>query len=266
MNTPSIERAPSRRVALITGAAQRLGRATALHLAQKGWDVAIHCASSLETAEATAAECAALAPQGRFDVFVANLKDAAAVKRCFANVEQHFERVDAVINNASRFELDSAMDVDAESFDAHLRINALAPILFAQALAQHLGQREARGVVINLLDQKLYNLNPDFFSYTLSKAALECGNTLMAQAFAPHLRVVGVAPGLTMKSHMMSDEDFAVLHQQAPLGQSSKPQDIVDAIDFALNNPAITGTTLVVDGGQHLAAMSRDFSLMTTAF
>ena len=262
MNTP----APSgpRRVALVTGAAHRLGRATALHLAAHGWDVAIHCASSLEAAEHTAADCAKLAPEGRFDVFVAKLNDAAAVQRCFASVTQHFERVDAVINNASRFELDTALDIGAESFDAHLRTNTLAPVLLAQALAQHLKMREAKGVVINLLDQKLHNLNPDFFSYTLSKAALECANTMLAQALAPHVRVVGVAPGLTLKSHMMSDQDFATLHQQAPLGQSSRPEDIVSAIDFALNNPAITGTTLVVDGGQHLAALSRDFSLMTS--
>jgi NAD(P)-dependent dehydrogenase (short-subunit alcohol dehydrogenase family) len=252
----------ARRVALITGAAQRLGRATALHLAGQGWDVAIHCARSLEAAEQTAAECGALAPQGRFDVFVANLSDAAAVQRCFANVEQHFERVDAVINNASRFVLDSATEVKPEDFDAHLRTNTLAPVLLAQALARHITMRESRGVVINLLDQKLYNLNPDFFSYTLSKAALECANTMLAQALAPWVRVVGVAPGLTLKSDLMSDEDFAALHRLAPLGQSSRPEDIVSAIDFALNNPAITGTTLVVDGGQHLDAQARDFSLM----
>lgn len=262
MTTPQTDNTRDRPVVLITGAAHRLGRETALHLAARGWDVAIHCATSLAAAQQTATDCTVLAPQGRFAVFAADLNDAAAVRDCFERVVQTFAQVDAVVNNASRFVLDSAQDVSAQSFDAHLRANTLAPVLLAQSLAQHLRARGAHGVVINLLDQKLYNLNPDFFSYTVSKAALECANTLMAQALAPQLRVVGVAPGLTLKSAMMSDADFKRLHGLSPLGQSSRPQDVVEAIEFALTNRALTGTTLLVDGGQHLQAQLRDFSLM----
>ena len=107
-------------------------------------------------------------------------------------------------------------------------------------------------MVVNLLDQKLWNPNPDFLSYTLSKAALEAANTVLAIALAPQLRVVGVAPGLTLTSHLLSDEKFEELHRLSPLGRSSTPQDVAAAVKFALENSSITGTTLLVDGGQHL--------------
>src|SRR5690606_12687521 len=118
------------------------------------------------------------------------------------------------------------------------------------------------GVVVNLLDQKLWNYNPDFFSYTLSKAALESATTMLAQALAPALRVVGVAPGLTLISHLQTPEQFERSHKLSPLGQSSTPEDIAGAVLFAAQNAAITGTTLLVDGGQHLMAFDRGFSMM----
>jgi NAD(P)-dependent dehydrogenase (short-subunit alcohol dehydrogenase family) len=129
-------------------------------------------------------------------------------------------------------------------------------------LAQHLQARGAQGVAVNLLDQKLWNPNPDFFSYTLSKAALREATTMLAQALAPSLRVVGVAPGLTLTSPTMSQEKFEQLHKLAPLGHSSTPEDVAAAVRFALENGSITGTTLLVDGGQHLMKFDRDFSLM----
>ena len=113
-----------------------------------------------------------------------------------------------------------------------------------------------------MLDQKLWNPNPDFLSYTLSKAALEAANTLLAQALAPQVRVVGVAPGLTLTSHMLDDDKFQQLHKLSPLGRSSSAQDVVSTVVFAMQNRAITGTTLLVDGGQHLMKFERDFSLM----
>jgi NAD(P)-dependent dehydrogenase (short-subunit alcohol dehydrogenase family) len=123
-------------------------------------------------------------------------------------------------------------------------------------------ERHATGVVVNMLDQKLWNFNPDFFSYTLSKAALEAATTMLAQALAPQLRVVGVAPGLTLTSHMLSDEQFQALHQLSPLGHSSTVDDVVATVLFALTNSSLTGTSLLVDGGQHLMKFERDFSLM----
>jgi NAD(P)-dependent dehydrogenase (short-subunit alcohol dehydrogenase family) len=135
----------------------------------------------------------------------------------------------------------------------------------AQALHQHCqarGVQAAEAVVINMLDQKLWNPNPDFLSYTLSKAALEAANTLLAQALAPLVRLVGVAPGLTLTSHMLDDDQFQKLHTLSPLGRSSTVEDVVSSVVFAVHNRAMTGTTLLVDGGQHLMKFERDFSLM----
>jgi len=117
-------------------------------------------------------------------------------------------------------------------------------------------------VVVNLLDQKLWNPNPDFLSYTLSKAALAEATTLLAQALAPRVRVVGVAPGITLLSERQSDEGFALAHSKTVLGRSSTPEDVAATVRFVLENRSITGTTLLVDGGQHLMKFERDFSLM----
>ena len=160
------------------------------------------------------------------------------------------------------FQHDTVGSFGYEALQAHMRTNVGAPILLAQALHAHVSARNATGVVVNLLDQKLWNPNPDFFSYTLSKAALEAANTTLAIALAPQLRVVGVAPGLTLNSHLRSQEQFEKLHKLSPLGRSSMPRDVALAVKFALENSSITGTTLLVDGGQHLMKFDRDFSLM----
>jgi NAD(P)-dependent dehydrogenase (short-subunit alcohol dehydrogenase family) len=245
------------RTVLVTGAARRLGRAIALDLARAGWQVAVHYRGSAQEAAQTASDCGP-----RAAAFQADLADEAQVRTLFDAVARHFGTVDAVVNNASRFEHDTAQTFSQASLAAHIAANTAAPVLLAQALHAHLAARDARGAVVNLLDQKLWNPNPDFFSYTLSKAALEAANTLMAQALAPQLRVVGVAPGLTLTSHLLSQEKFEALHRLAPLGRSSTPEDVAATVRFALENPSITGTTLLVDGGQHLMKFDRDFSLM----
>jgi len=139
-----------------------------------------------------------------------------------------------------------------------LRVNTAAPLLLARALHAHLAGRDGQGCVVNLLDQKLWNPNPDFFSYTLSKAALQAATVMLAQAFAPRLRVCGVAPGVTLPSGDMSAAEFAAAHRMTPLQRSSTPQDIAEAVAYLLRAAAVTGTTLLVDGGQHLAAQPRD--------
>jgi NAD(P)-dependent dehydrogenase (short-subunit alcohol dehydrogenase family) len=116
--------------------------------------------------------------------------------------------------------------------------------------------------VVNLLDQKLWNLNPDFFSYTLSKAALHSATSMLAMALAPRVRVVGVAPGLTLPSDWQTDAKFSAMHRQSPLGRSSTPADVAASVKFAIDNTSITGSTLLVDGGQHLMRFERDFSMM----
>ncbi len=260
MHTPPPSPALPRRTVLVTGAARRLGREIALALAAAGWQVAVHYRGSAEDAMETAAECRRLS--GASATFDADLQSEDAVRALLPRVVAHFGQVDAVVNNASLFEHDNAESFGFKALEQHLRTNTGAPILLAQALHTHLTARGGQGAVVNLLDQKLWNQNPDFLSYTLSKAALEAANTVLALALAPSVRVVGVAPGLTLTSHMLDEAQFAALHRLSPLGRSSTPQDVASAVRFALENQSLTGTTLLVDGGQHLMRFERDFSLM----
>ena len=254
---------PRPRTVLVTGSAKRLGREVALALASAGWQVAVHFRGSSADAAQTVADCRALAAPGALiEAFQADLDDEAQARALLPRVATHFGAVDAVVNNASLFEHDTVKSFGYDALLAHLRTNAGAPVLLAQALHEHMAARSGTGAVVNLLDQKLWNQNPDFLSYTLSKAALEAANTMLAIALAPLVRVVGVAPGLTITSHLLSPEKFEQLHRLSPLGRSSTPQDVVAAVKFALENQSITGTTLLVDGGQHLMKFDRDFSLM----
>lgn len=251
---------------LVTGAAKRLGRGIALALAAGGWRVAVHYRSSRVDALETIALCEAQTSGSAG--FEADFEDEAAVRGLVPRVVEALGGLDAVVNSASLFEHDTAATVGYAGLERHLRSNTGAPVLLAQALSQHIQQRadageaSAQGAVVNLLDQKLWNQNPDFLSYTLSKAALEAAGTMLALALAPLVRVVGVAPGLTLTSHMLSDDKFQQLHALSPLGRSSTPEDVAATVKFALENRSITGTTLLVDGGQHLMKFERDFSLM----
>ena len=258
--TPALPRP----VVLVTGAALRLGREIALTLAAAGWQVAVHYRHSAQDALKTVADCDRLT--GGSAAFDADLSNEAAVRGLLPRVIAHFGRVDAVVNSASTFEHDSAATFGFAALDKHLHSNAGAPILLAQALHAHAVSRGSpvhagQCAVVNLLDQKLWNQNPDFLSYTLSKAALEAAGTMLAMALAPQVRVVGVAPGLTLTSHLLSDVEFAARHKLSPLGRSSTPADVANAVKFALENASITGTTLLVDGGQHLMRFERDFSM-----
>ena len=270
-------------VVLVTGAAKRLGREIALALAGAGWRVAVHYRNSEVDAIKTVADCARISSaaasftnrsqpgitasiadsdSARAHLFPCDLGDELAVRALVPQVLARFGQLDAVVNSASAFEHDSAASFGFAAMDKHLHSNTGAAILLAQALHTHVAGRDAQGAVVNLLDQKLWNQNPDFFSYTLSKAALEAANTMLAIALAPSVRVVGVAPGLTLGSHMLTDAQFEALHKLSPLGRSSTPADVAAAVKFALENQSMTGTTLLVDGGQHLMKFERDFSLM----
>ena len=253
-NTPAPAAQPAR-VALVTGAGRRLGRAIALGMARAGWDVAVHYRASEQEAQQVVAEIAAMGR--RAAALHCELADEAAVRTLLPRAVAALGAVHCVVNSASLFEYDSASDFSAALLDKHMRANVAAPLMLAQALhaATPAGQQ---AVVINLLDQKLYNLNPDFLSYTLSKAALHTATTMLAQQLAPTVRVVGIAPGLTLVSGDQTEAGFAQAHQQTPLGRSSTPQDIVDSVLYAATARALTGTTLLVDGGQHLMPLPRD--------
>lgn len=264
---------PTAPAVLVTGSAKRLGREIALALAAAGWRVAVHYKGSALEAEKTVADCAALTPGAA--LFQADLSDESDVRALFPRVIEQLGTVDAVVNSASTFEHDNPASFGFEAMETHMRTNTGAAIILAQALHAHMDTRNRTapdnssepsevhsGAVVNMLDQKLWNQNPDFFSYTLSKAALEAATTMLALALSPLVRVVGVAPGLTLTSHLLTQDKFAALHKLSPLGRSSTPKDVAATVRFALENQSITGTTLLVDGGQHLMRFERDFSLM----
>jgi NAD(P)-dependent dehydrogenase (short-subunit alcohol dehydrogenase family) len=243
------------KVALVTGSAKRIGRVIALTLAQRGWDIVVHYGQSADEAHATVRYIEAL---GRRAVALqCNLADETAVKSLLRRAIAAMGPVSCIVNNASLFEQDSVSDFSFAQLDTHMHANLAAPLLLAQSL-HDATPTGTQAVVVNLLDQKLFNLNPDFLSYTLSKAALHSATTILAQALAPKVRVVGVAPGITMVSGDQSQQGFAKAHTVTPLGKSSTPEDVAAAVCFVAESPAITGTTLVVDGGQHLIPLQRD--------
>ncbi len=245
----------SRPVALVTGAARRVGRAITLDLAAHGFDVAVHYRGSQDEAQATAAEARALGATA--DCFAADLCDEAATRALVPSVVARLGRLDAVVNNASDFAYDDPASFSYARLEQQMRANTAPAVLLARALHRLLAD-DRSGVVVNLLDQKLWNPNPDYFSHTLSKAALEAATTLLAMALAPRVRVCGLAPGVTLPSGPMTGEEFERAHRLTPLGRSSTPGDIARSVRFLLESPAITGTTLLVDGGQHLAGQPRD--------
>ena len=246
----------SRPCVLVTGAAHRVGREIVLDLARHGFDVAVHYRRSADAAQAAVAEAQALGAQAA--AFQADLSDETSCRALVPAVIAHFQRLDAVVNNASRFEYDDATSFSYAVMQAHWQTNTAPAVVLASSLHRHLQARGATGCVVNLLDQKLWNPNPDYFSYTLSKAALEAATPLLAQALAPQLRVCGVAPGVTLVSGPMTAAEFSQAQALTPLRRSSTPTDIARAVRFLIESPAITGTTLLVDGGQHLQAQPRD--------
>ena len=252
-STPSSSARP---VALVTGAAQRIGREIALELARHGHDIAVHYRASADAARATVAYAQALG--ARAFAFDADLANEAQCRALVPRVVAQCGRLDALVNNASHFAYDDVAGFGYAALEAHARTNTGAPIVLARALHVHLAERDAFGCAVNLLDQKLWNPNPDYFSYTLSKAALEAATALLAQALAPRLRVVGVAPGVTLASGPMTEDEFDRARLLTPLGRSSEPHDVARAVRFLIESPAITGTTLLVDGGQHLQPQPRD--------
>lgn len=252
----------TRPVALVTGGAKRIGSEIALTLARHGWNVALHYRSSAAEAEQSLRGLEDAG--GQHCLVQADLAHEGQTRAMFALAHETLGRVDAVINNAALFDYDDAHSFDSEKLTAHMLPNLAAPVILAQALHRHVTARDAEstGVVVNLLDQKLTNLNPDFLSYTLSKSALKTATMMLAQALAPRVRVVGISPGLTLPSHMQTPEAFEQTHRMAPLNRSSSPSDIARSVLFLLESPSITGVDLAVDGGQHLVGMQRDFSLL----
>jgi NAD(P)-dependent dehydrogenase (short-subunit alcohol dehydrogenase family) len=259
----------------VTGAAKRLGREIAMQFARQGWDVAVHYGRSESEARETVAQIQNLGCQAQ--AFQADLSKEAAVNDLFKAVIQRFPDLHCLINSASIFEYDranSANPFGSKILQDHMQVNLTAPILLSQLMFQYQKSKAKKldeqgevvlPSVIQLLDQKLINLNPDYLSYTLSKAALLTSVEVLALDFAPHLRVVGLAPGISLLSGDQTVEGFTKAHQMTPLNKSSTPFDVAKAAVFLAEANAITGTTLYVDGGQHLLPSTRDVMFKTNS-
>lgn len=240
-------------VVLITGAAKRLGQTIAEHFAASGWQVCVHYHHSA----ADAANLAARLPQARSYAL-----DLGATTADFdgllAQVVADCGRLDCIVNNASLFEEDEFGALSALAFDRQMAVNFRAPVMLAAAFGQLLRARAERGSVVNILDQKLFNLNPDYFSYTLSKLALKESIRMQAMSAAPHLRVNAVAPGLSLLSGEQSQQNFDRAHRMTALGEGTRPQSVAEAVQFLACATQITGQILTVDDGQHLLPLARD--------
>ena len=242
-----------RKIALVTGAADTLGRKIALTLAQHGWDVAVHYHRAADDALATVREIEALGRRAL--ALQCELADEQAVRTLLPRAVEALGCVSCVVNSASLFAHDNAADFSLEKLDAHMHANLAAPVLLAQALHAAMPEGE-QGVVINLLDQKLFNPNPDYLSYTLSMATLHTATAMLAQALAPKVRVLGVASGI-------KPEGLAKTHGRTQLDRSGLPEDVAATVCFMAENPSITGATILVDGGQHLLPLQHDLMSIT---
>jgi NAD(P)-dependent dehydrogenase (short-subunit alcohol dehydrogenase family) len=241
--------------ALVTGGAVRLGAAIARRLAAEGWNIAIHHRHSQADADALVKT---FTTAGRKAVAVAcDLSSAVDLPGIFTQANVSLGYCSLLVNSAAMFEYDDAGTITAESMDKLYAANLRAPVLLAHHFAAQL-PASAKGLIVNLLDQKVFNLNPDFLSYTIMKSALASSTDLLAMALAPRIRVCGVAPGLTLRSGDQTEKGFADAHAQTPLGQGSTADDICEAVSFLVRVPSMTGTIVTVDGGQHLVRRTRD--------
>lgn len=236
------------KVALVTGAAHRIGAHIAKAMAGQGWAVAIHYHGSSLDAEAVCAEIRAA--NGQAEIFHADFACEEEVQGLIARVEEKMGPLDCLINNASVFENDTAFNATRQSWDLHLNVNLRAPFVLMQNFATSCQGRE--GVIINIIDQRVWNLNPHFTSYTLSKAGLWTLTQTLAQAFAPHIRVNAIGPGPTLPSVRQDLADFKRQYLNVPLKKPTDLVEISNAVMYILGANSMTGQMIALDGGEHL--------------
>jgi NAD(P)-dependent dehydrogenase (short-subunit alcohol dehydrogenase family) len=251
---------PVPRAALVTGGAQRIGRALCLALADGGYAVAVHYHRSREPAEALAASINA--GGGKAVALHADLADEAATMTLLPQAAAALGPIGVLVNNASIFENDTADTVTREGWDAHLSINLRAPFVLMQEFARLL-PADATGSVVNMLDERVWSLTPYFVSYTVSKAALWTLTRTMALGLAPRIRVNGIGPGPTLPSPRQDHAQFIRQYRMMPLRRGTGPEEIAAALRFIIDAPAMTGQMIALDGGQHLGwAQPRDPSVV----
>ncbi len=237
------------RAALVTGAGRRIGRAIAIDLARAGWAVAIHCHKSQAEAAEAAREIEAAG--GKATVLAADLAHEAQVAALVPRAVEALGPLGCLVNNASVFEMDTVATADRESWDRHLEPNLRAPLALVQAFAQALPSDQG-GVIVNMLDQRVWNLTPYFLSYTVSKSALWTLTRTLALALAPRIRVNGIGPGPALPSPRQSAAQFARQCALMPLGRGPSIEEICATVRFILATGSMTGQMIALDGGQHL--------------
>lgn len=240
---------------LITGAGRRIGRAVALDLARHGWAVAVHHNRSAAPAQETVEEIRKAG--GVAAALQADLADPAAVQGLIPACARELGAPTCLINNASVFEHDTIAGMTPESWRTHMDVNLRAPVFLSQAFAASLSEATP-GNIINFLDQRVWKLTPDFFSYTLAKSALWTATRTMAQAFSPHIRVNAIGPGPTLASEHQSESLFEQQQAATPLRRGPALEEICAAIRFILDAPSMTGQMIALDGGQHLTWRTPD--------
>lgn len=237
------------RAALVTGAGKRIGRAIALALAGQGFAVAVHCRASRAEAEETAAEARARGVAAV--VLTADLAAEADVVRLIPEATAALGPIGVLVNNASTFERDEWHDASRASWDAHIEPNLRAPFVLTQAFA-HALPAERKGVVVNLLDERVWSLTPHFMSYSLSKAGLWALTQTMALALAPRIRVAGIGPGPTVPSPRQTQAQFDRQCASVPLGHGTSPEEVAAGVLAILALRSYTGQMMALDGGQHM--------------
>jgi len=250
--------------ALVTGAGKRLGRAMALYLAGRGHDVAVHYAASESEADEVAT---AIRAMGRRAVTLqADLLIEAQVEGLIPRAVAALGPLTVLVNNASIFEYDRLQTGTRTSWDRHIETNLRAPFVLSQHFAgqcppatmDEAGELVASGLIVNMLDQRIHKLTPEFASYTIAKMGLWALTQTAAQGLAPHVRVNGIGPGPTLQGAQQSARHFANQRAATILGRGSNPADVTAALGFFLDSPSVTGQMIAVDGGQHLAWKTPD--------
>jgi NAD(P)-dependent dehydrogenase (short-subunit alcohol dehydrogenase family) len=239
----------SKPAVLITGAARRIGQAIARDMARSGWAVAIHYRHS--EAEARSLRQDIVDADGTAEVFQADLRDFAALDRLVDDCTRTLGAPRCLINNASEFLLDTVQSTEEATWDTHLDINLKAPVFLAQAMAKRLPDA-IDGNIINIIDQRVWKLTPDFFSYTISKAGLWTATRTLAQGLAPRIRVNAIGPGPVLRSVHQTEQDFADEQRSTLLHTGPSTDEIAAAVRFILSSPSMTGQMIALDGGQHL--------------
>lgn len=232
-----------------------MGRRIVERLAEEGWAVAVHYHSSATEADAVVARITASG--GQAVALGADLGDPRQAEGLAHAAADRLGPLDLLVNNASQFEFDSLETLEPGLWSRLMAANLQGPVFLAKGFAARCGAG-ADPVIVNILDQKIVNLNPDFFSYTATKMALHGATQLLASALAGRVRVHGLAPGLSLPSADQTPEEFEKAHRMAPLGRGSTPDDIANAVLFIAAVPGYASDLLVVDGGQHLQPLSRD--------